>query len=245
MAPAHPTAGHSPLSRSKRSLDLARPEVLAAVGADQIAYYRARSPWYDDLYECKGDYDGGPDQNAEWRSDLASVENALAAVPLHGACVELGAGTGYWSEQIVDRVEELWALDASSEVPEIARSRLNAHAGKTHFQVVDLWRWEPTQAWDAAVACFFLEHVPDEVLSSLLATLHDALQPGAPFFVAEAAASASEPPEIETRSIDGRAYDVVERRRSPLEFEAALEAAGFTVVDVATERLVHLTAIRN
>jgi hypothetical protein len=89
-----------------------------------------------------------------------------------------------------------------------------------------------------------LEHVPDEVLSSLLATLHDALQPGAPFFVAEAAASASEP-EIETRSIDGRAYDVVERRRSPLEFEAALEAAGFTVGDVAIERLVHLTAIRN
>ncbi len=126
MAPAHPTAGHSPLSRSKRSLDLARPEVLAAVGADQIAYYRARSPWYDDLYECKGDYDGSPEQNAEWRSDLASVENALAAVPLHGNCVELGAGTGYWTERIIDRVDGIWALDASSEVLEIAQSRLRA-----------------------------------------------------------------------------------------------------------------------
>ena len=94
------------------------------------------------------------------------------------------------------------------------------------------------------MACFFLEHVPDEVLPGLLATLHDALRPGAPFFVVEAAAAASEP-EIETRSIDGRAYDVVERRRSPLEFEAALGAAGFTVGDMATERLVHLTAIRD
>lgn len=244
MAPTHPLRGHSPRSRSKRALDLARPEVLDAVSADQIAYYRARSPWYDDLYECTGDYDGGPDQNAEWRSDLASLAHALAAVPLRGACVELGAGTGYWSEQIIDRVDDLWALDASSEVLEIARSRLRAHAGRAHFEVVDLWRWEPTQAWDSAVAFFFLEHVPDEVLPGLLATLHDALRPGAAFFVAEAASSASEP-EIETRSIDRRTYDVVERRRSRLEFEAALGTAGFSVGDVATGRLVHLTAVRD
>ena len=244
MAPANPTRGHSPRSRSKRALDLARPEVLDAVGADQIAYYRARSPWYDDLYECKGDYDGGPDQNAEWRSDLESLEHALAAAPLHGDCVELGAGTGYWSERIIDRVDALWALDASSEVLEIARSRLRAHAYKAHFQVVDLWRWQPTQAWDSAVAFFFLEHVPDELLPGLLSTLHDALRPGATFFVAEAAASGSDP-EIETRSIDGTAYDVVERRRSPLEYEAALGATGFSVGDVSAERLIRLTAIRD
>ncbi len=94
------------------------------------------------------------------------------------------------------------------------------------------------------MAFFFLEHVPDQLLPGLLSTLHDALRPGAPFLVAEAAASGSEP-EIETRSIDGAAYDVVERRRSPLEFEAALGAAGFSVEDVAAERLVHLTAIRD
>lgn len=244
VAPAHPTRGHSPKSRSKRAVDLTRPEVLDAVGADQIAYYRARSSWFDDVYDCVGDYDVEADRKTQWLSDLSTVGRALSAAPLHGACVELGAGTGYWTEQIIDRVDELWALDSSSEMLEIARSRLRAHSDKTHFQVVDLWRWEPAQAWDSAVAFFFLEHVPDEVLPGLLTNLHDALRPGAPFFVAEGAAYTSEP-EIETRSIDGRAFDVVERRRDPSEFEAALRAAGFTVADVAAERLVYLTAIRD
>ena len=224
--------------------DLAEPEVLHAVGADQIGYYRARSSWFDDVYECVGDYDVGADRKTQWRSDLAAVGHALSAVPLRGRCVELGVGTGYWTQQFIDRVDELWALDASPEMLEIARSRLDAQSSKTRFQVVDLWRWEPTEEWDSAVAFFFLEHVPDEVLPGLLASLHGALRPGSPFFVAEGAAYTSEP-EIETRSIDGRAYDVVERRREPEEFEAALRAAGFSLADVAAERLVYLTAIRD
>jgi cyclopropane fatty-acyl-phospholipid synthase-like methyltransferase len=127
---------------------------------------------------------------------------------------------------------------------EIARSRLGARAAKVRFELVDLWRWRPTRTWDSAVACFFLEHVPDQVLPGLLVTLHDALVPGAPFFVAEAAARDPEP-EIETRNIDGRAYDVVERRRCPSEFETAFANAGFSIETVSSGHLVHLTATRN
>jgi SAM-dependent methyltransferase len=244
MPPKPPRRGHAPTTRTKRTLDLSRPAVLESVRTDQIAYYRARAPWYDDAYDCKGDYDRGPTLNAEWLEDLANVERALAATPLQGECVELGAGTGFWTERIINRVDRLWALDASPEVQSIASARLGVRARKVEFEVVDLWRWKPTRLWDSAAAFFFLEHVPDEVLPDLLASLHDALRRGAPVFVAEGGSHDSEP-EIETRSIDERAFDVVERRRSPEEFEAVLSTAGFSVGTVSSGRLVQFVATRN
>jgi SAM-dependent methyltransferase len=244
MAHAGHRRGHSPKIRTKRALDLSRPEVLEAVGSDQIAYYRARAPWYDDAYTCAGDYDRGPEQNACWLDELGTVERALAAAPVHGDCVELGAGTGYWTERVIDKVERLWALDAAPEVLNLSRERLGPSASKVEFEIVDLWRWEPERVWDSAVAFFFLEHVPDEVLPGLLTSLHDALRPGAPLFVAEGATF--EPaPEIETRSIDGRAFDVVERRRSPMDYETAFAAVGFSVEAATSASLISLLATRD
>jgi demethylmenaquinone methyltransferase/2-methoxy-6-polyprenyl-1,4-benzoquinol methylase len=244
MSSAQPRRGHSPSTRTRRALDLSGPGILESVGADQIAYYRARAPWYDDAYECLGDYDRGPELNAQWLGDLDLVERALFSAPLHGDCVELGAGTGYWSQRVVDKVERLWALDSAPEVLSIARARLGARATKVQFETVDLWRWQPTRMWDSAVAFFFLEHVPDEVLPGLLMRLHEALRPGAPFFVAEGA-SQDFAPVLESRSIEGQGYDVVERRRSTREFETVLETAGFSIRAVAEERLVHLMATRD
>jgi hypothetical protein len=40
-------------------------------------------------------------------------------------------------------------------------------------------------------------------------------------------------------------FDVVERRRSPSEFEAAFAVAGFSVRTMAAERMVQLTATRD
>jgi hypothetical protein len=94
------------------------------------------------------------------------------------------------------------------------------------------------------VAFFFLEHVPDEILPDLLTELHDALHSGAAFFVAEGGAQ-DFAPVLESRSIDGRKFQVVERRRSIREFETALATAGFSVIASAEERLMHLLAIRN
>jgi SAM-dependent methyltransferase len=243
MASGHGGRGHSPTTRKKLALDLSRPTILESVGVDQIAYYGARAPWYDDAYACLGDYDRGPELNAQWRADLATIDRALLAAPLRGECVELGAGTGYWTDRVIDRVDRLWALDATPEVQRYAQARLGGRAAKVQFEVVDLWRWQPTRVWDSSLAFFFLEHVPDEVLPTLLAALHEALGIGAPFFVAEGAAHDPEP-VVETRSIAGQSYAVVERRRTPEEFRKAFEIAGFSVGPVSSKRLVHFTATR-
>ncbi len=67
----------------------------------------------------------------------------------------------------------------------LAAAPVHGSAGTVQFEVVDLWQWQPAKVWDSAVAFFFLEHVPDQILPGLLVTRHDALRPGATFFVAE------------------------------------------------------------
>ena len=186
-----------------------------------MAYYRARAPWYDDAYISRGDYDQGPTLNAQWRADLAAIEALMSRANLHGDCVELGAGTGYWTERIVDRADRVWALDAVAEVLTTARERLGERAAKVQFDVVDLWRWNPERIWDCAVACFFFEHVPDEVLPDLLQTLHASLRPGGTVFLAEGAAVEAEP-QVETREIGGRTFRVVERRRQRVRTDQGL-----------------------
>ena len=243
MCPAGTVRGHSGGPRRKVHRDLSRSRARDEICADQIAYYRARSPWYDDVYTGKGDYDRGTELNAQWQADLADIETALSRASLHGECVELGAGTGYWTERVLDRVDRLWALDAVPEVLEIARARLGIDAARVEFEVVDLWRWVPDRTWDCALACFFVEHVPDEVLPELLRALHNALRPGGAVFVAEGAAYAPEP-QVETREIDGWQFQVVERRRTPDELTDMFGAAGFTVEVTNSVRYVYLTGRR-
>lgn len=235
--------GHGRWERAKVARDLTDAGVRDRVGADQIAYYRTRAPWYDDIYSCTGDYDLGPERNDQWRADMSAIDAALAHAPLHGDCVELGAGTGYWTERVVDRVRRLWALDAVDDVLDLARARLGPRGAPVEFEVVDLWRWKPDRTWDSAFACFFIEHVPDEVLPDLLGTLRGALRPGGALFVAEGAAFRTEP-QVETRLIGERHYAVVERRRTKAEFEEAFGTAGFSVVVSGSTRYVWLTATR-
>lgn len=237
--------GHGSRQRRKLDIDLGTEQARLAVGQEQIDYYRERASWFDDCYTCTGDYDAGPERNSQWRQDLNYLTGALGAAGLHGDCVELGAGTGWWGEHIVavQAVDHLSMLDSSSEMLAIAEQRLTRAGATFETAVVDLWSWKPDRQWDSAVAVFFLEHVPDAVLPGFLQTLHAALRPGAKFFVAEGAWDGHEP-VVETRDIGGVEYRVVERRRSPAEFTDVFGQAGFSVTFGRSERYVDLVATR-
>ncbi|MEM9513987.1 MAG: methyltransferase domain-containing protein [Actinomycetota bacterium] len=234
--------GHSSHVRRKIEIDLGNVDVRDAVGTEQIEYYRRRAPWYDDVYDCVGDYDRGPELNARWRTSVAGLKAVVDRAPLRGDCVELGIGTGFWSAHIIDRVDRLWGYDASPEMVDRARQRF-ADRSDVSLAVVDLWHWRPERQWDCAVAFFFIEHVPDEVLPALLTTLHDVLRPGGCLFVAEGAWWQQEP-AVETREVDGQTLRVVERRRDVHELDAAFGSAGFAVDIGQLDDYVHLTATR-
>src|SRR5262245_25409400 len=89
----------------------------------QRAYYDARAGEYDDAYRRTGSYDRGEYVNAEWQAEMARVSAVFAAVPLGGDVVELAAGTGYWTQQIVERVRSLTVIDGSADMLAVNRER--------------------------------------------------------------------------------------------------------------------------
>jgi cyclopropane fatty-acyl-phospholipid synthase-like methyltransferase len=126
---------------------------------------------------------------------------------------------------------------------EQARRLLGARAAKARFEVVDQWRWTPAATWDRALACFFIEHVSDEVLPDLLRTLHRAVRPGGTAFMAERASFGAEP-QVERREVGGQVFQVVECRRSRAQLSEAFETAGFTIDIAEVSAHVCLTGSR-
>ena len=124
---------------------------------DHIADFRGDAATYDDIFA-----------NAAWRPQLAVVEGALDAAPLHGSCAEFGAGTGWWTARYASRVDDLTLLDVSPEMLAVARERLGTRCA---YEVVDLTAWRPTRTWDCAVAINVTEHLPDAALAAMAAAV--------------------------------------------------------------------------
>ena len=203
---------------------------------EQLAYYDDRAPIYDEAYTRTGHNDRGSEANERWWSELRIVENALSEAALGGDVLELGCGTGYWTQRLAAGAHSVTALDGSEQMLRVARQRLG-NASNVTFEQVDILRgWAPTRRFDAVAAFFFIEHVPDTHLHQVLQNVARALPLGGRLFFAEGLHR--EPAAaIEHRQLHGHEYRVVERRRREEEFAAALAKHGFDLTFGATERL--------
>ena len=208
----------------------------------QLRYYGDRAPTYDEAYTRTGHSDRGAEANARWFAELAVVEAAVDALDLVGADVlELGCGTGHWTARLAARARSVTALDASPEMLDIARTKLiSGGADNVSLACVDVVRgWEPDRTWDAICAFFFVEHVPDGHLDSLVARMVGALTADGAVLVAEGRHRGEEHArEVEHRHLHDHeeTYDVVERRRTADEFTEVFAAHGVDVAIEHTER---------
>lgn len=196
---------------------------------DEIRYYRDRAAYYDDTYARRGAYDRGPEANAAWQAELAVAKDALAEAGLRGDVLELGCGTGYWTGIVAGQARWVTAIDGAPEMLDVARERLATfhNVELVGEDIID--RWQPSRQWDAALACFFLEHVPDRRLPGLLRRLSDALIPGGVMFMAEGLFQGPTA-ETETRALAGESYQVIERRRTSRELSGHFAAVGIDLV---------------
>src|SRR5688500_5739131 len=83
--------------------------------AEQVAYYRARAPEYDDWWQRLHDYDHGPEFAAAWRAEIDQLRAWLEAAGPLGDVLELAAGTGNWTAELAPRATSVTAVDASPE----------------------------------------------------------------------------------------------------------------------------------
>ena len=130
--------------------------------AEQMSYYRARAGEYDDWFYRRGRYDRGPEANAGWLKEVATVEAAIADLAPLGDVVELAAGTGLWTRWLATLSDSVTAVDASEEVLAINAARV-ANA-KVERVVTDLFSWSPPRRFDTVFFGFWLSHIPPERL---------------------------------------------------------------------------------
>jgi SAM-dependent methyltransferase len=143
---------------------------------DQIDYYRARAPEYDDWFFRRGRYDRGPEANADWFSEVACVRAALDAFHAEGDVLELACGTGLWTEPLLASARRITAVDAVPEVLALNRQRLNSD--RVRFIQADLFTWRPEERFDVVFFGFWLSHVPPVKFESFWRMVADSLNPG-------------------------------------------------------------------
>jgi SAM-dependent methyltransferase len=218
---------------------------IEPVLAEQIAYYRARAPEYDDWWERRNFYDNGDAFAAAWRSDIEQLVDWVDAAGPLGDVVELAAGTGNWTRELVARATSVTAVDASPETLAVNASKVPDNA--VDYVVADLFDWEPPRTFDTVFFGFWLSHVPAEKWAQFWLLVDRALAPGGQVLFCDNARpdhseangpsgklySAQTTLDRTTRTVsDGSTFEIVKRYWSPDDLELDLEAVGWSA-DVA------------
>jgi len=206
----------------------------------QLAYYRARAEEYDEWFLRQGRHDRGPEWNRRWFSELEQVRDELDRFGPTGKVLELACGTGLWTVELARHAAGITAVDASPEVLEINRARLEEDHRESPVRYVraDLFDWSPDDAYDVVFFGFWLSHVPPERFDAFWELVRSALRPGGrAFFVDSLGPEAPEEkrrlgwtPGDHTmlrRLSDGREFRIVKVFYDPVELQAQLADLGW------------------
>ena len=209
---------------------------------EQIAYYRARAPEYDDWWERRGPYDLGPAFLEHWEQEKAAVYDALLAFDARGRVLELAAGTGNFTRSLAGTADAVTAVDASPEALAIAAAKVDAvptPGGPCPVELVvaDLFEWRPGRRYDVVFFSFWLSHVPEDRFDDFWALVADALAPGGRVaFVDNARPDdpAAASGDVAHRTLqDGSAFTIVKRYWEPPALASDLGELGWAA-DVST-----------
>jgi 2-polyprenyl-3-methyl-5-hydroxy-6-metoxy-1,4-benzoquinol methylase len=126
--------------------------------AEQAAFFRARAGQEDDWWEGRFEDDLGEPFRTAWRADAEQLRTSLAEFGPHGKVLELAAGTGVLTTELLRHGARVTAVDAAPEALVINRAR----HGDEHVSYIeaDLFAWVPPRRFDAVCFAFWISHVP-------------------------------------------------------------------------------------
>jgi len=188
-------------------------ELMNLIG-EQIAYYRARAPEYE--------------QDA-YAPSPRLVGRVIDAVPAGHDVLELACGTGVWTQALARRSRSLTAVDAAPEMIELAASR----APGTTFVIADILDWRPPRRYDVVFFGFWLSHVPESAFAGFWTLVADSLMDGGlVVFVDEHVAGAGKERwladgVVERMLSDGSRHRVVKRYIDPEGIVSRLASLGW------------------
>jgi SAM-dependent methyltransferase len=203
-----------------RRMDSAGGHNLDELLDEQVAYYRALAPEYEDqMLPLPGE------------SELSA---ALDAFRPTGSVLELACGPGIWTNQLLRHATDVTAVDGSPEM--LARASARVADERASFVSADLFRWRPDRRYDVVFFGFWLSHVPPARFASFWSLVADCLKPdGRVFFVDDAYRTAEELIEgersstIQRRLSDGTAYKIIKVPHRPADLERRLDRLGWRI----------------
>ncbi len=193
--------------------------------AEQIAYYRAVAPEYE--------------QHALPLPGESELVAALEAFRPAGRVLELACGPGAWTARLLCHATSVTVVDASPEM--LARARARVGEARVRFVQADLFAWAPDARHDVVFFGFWLSHVPLDRFERFWSTIADALSPGGRvFFVDDSHRTPEELIEgeasstIQRRLADGTPYRAVKVPHRPADLEARLARLGWRITVTPT-----------
>ena len=95
---------------------------------DMVKYYKDRAKEYEEIYEWR-------DPNRQEEQDL--MEKTLKEIFTGRSVLDIGCGTGYWTQRISETAERILGIDINEAVLEIARSK--DYGCPTEYRVMDAY----------------------------------------------------------------------------------------------------------
>ena len=190
---------------------------VEALLAEQLAYYRARAPDYDDAYLGKA-----------W-------DRCLDDLPITGDVLELACGTGHWTPLLAARARSVTAIDAAPEVLALARQRVRDLP--VELIQADVFGWRPPRRYHTVFFAFWLTHVPPARFAAFWSLVGAALAPGGRACFVDSRSREREgervlpdqaTPTVWRRLGDGIDHRVVKVFYSPAELTGRLAELGWT-----------------
>lgn len=210
---------------------------------EQVEYYKARAPEYDEWFLRTGRYDHGPKLKELWFSEVEELKKELKRFKPKGEVLELACGTGWWTEQLARYAKHITAVDASSEVLVINKKKLRGK--NVSYIEADLFNWLSSRKYDVVFFSFWLSHVPPEQFDNYWKLMRKCLNPdGRIFFIDSLKSEESEKtytvnnPENSTslrKLNDGRTFNIVKVFYQPEILAVNLKQIGWNIHVKSTE----------
>lgn len=231
--------------RDAQDVTVPDPEMLLH---EQIDYYRARAPEYDDWWLRTGSFEPDDDFGRRWEDGKAELDAALRAFRPAGNILEVAAGTGNLTLGLLasEHVDRVTAVDTAAEALNIASAKV-AGDPRVSFLQADIFEWQPPEQYDDVVFGFWLSHVPPSRFERFWQLVDDALRPGGRVFFTDNAVPVEQAATangceaatpwshtwldrgVSVRTLaDGREFHIVKRAWRADELEAELAQIGWS-----------------
>lgn len=138
---------------------------------DMVKYYKDRAKEYEEIYEWRDPYR---------QKEQDFMEKLLKELFKERIVLDIGCGTGYWTQRISETADAITGIDINEEVLGIAR--MKEYSCPTDFYIMDAYNMTLDKKFNGILATFMLSHVLKQDIPSWLEHIHSFLDSGAQVF---------------------------------------------------------------